>query len=280
MSNLTLVTTEQFNEVSCNFYRNMNDDILLTREQIGEALEYNYPADAIRAIHRKHRDRLDELSIKHKIDKGAVQTELSFKGGSQDTYLYTERGIMEICRWSRQPKANEFMDWCWDIVEDYRRNKGNTTADSHLLNTVTNMCTALTNSINAMQQQNSTLSDMMTTFVENNTKTKHYKSPTFPAWLNKVKPQMDQIREHYYPEDTKYKRTYNLIFKEFNNTYGDSYLSQLVDDFCYNSGYESAYTMDIVAHDKEARTLMETVITNIISEIDENQEENRLSQPQ
>ena len=27
---------------------------------------------------------------------------------------------MEICRWSRQNKANQFMDWVWDIVEKYR----------------------------------------------------------------------------------------------------------------------------------------------------------------
>lgn len=25
---------------------------------------------------------------------------------------------MEICRFSRQPKANRFMDWVWDIVEN------------------------------------------------------------------------------------------------------------------------------------------------------------------
>lgn len=40
MSNLKLVTTENFGNLECNFYRNMNDDILLTREQIGQALEY------------------------------------------------------------------------------------------------------------------------------------------------------------------------------------------------------------------------------------------------
>lgn len=38
--NLKLITTETFGDLSCNFYRNMNDDILLTREQIGTALEY------------------------------------------------------------------------------------------------------------------------------------------------------------------------------------------------------------------------------------------------
>ena len=37
-NNLKLITSETFGDLSCNFYRNMNDDILLTREQIGLAL--------------------------------------------------------------------------------------------------------------------------------------------------------------------------------------------------------------------------------------------------
>ena len=63
MNNLTLITTETFNNLSCNFYRNMNDDILLTREQIGQALEYADPIDAIYRIHKRHSDRLDQLLI-------------------------------------------------------------------------------------------------------------------------------------------------------------------------------------------------------------------------
>lgn len=43
MTNLKLITTEKFGIIPCNFYRNMNDDILLTREQIGQALEYVDP---------------------------------------------------------------------------------------------------------------------------------------------------------------------------------------------------------------------------------------------
>lgn len=30
---------------------------------------------------------------------------------------------MEICRWSRQPNANLFMDWVWDVIEAYRHNE-------------------------------------------------------------------------------------------------------------------------------------------------------------
>ena len=45
---LKLITTETFGIVPCDFYRNMNDDMLLTREQIGQALEYKDSSEAIR----------------------------------------------------------------------------------------------------------------------------------------------------------------------------------------------------------------------------------------
>ena len=44
---LKLITTETFGTVPCDFYRNMNDDMLLTREQIGQALEYKDPMVAM-----------------------------------------------------------------------------------------------------------------------------------------------------------------------------------------------------------------------------------------
>ena len=104
MSNLKLITTENFGNISCDFYRNMNDDILLTREQIGSALEYTNPRTAIKNIHRKHKDRLDELSIR--IKSGGYQNEPTSKSEEQERVYYTERGIMEICRWSHlQPEC-------------------------------------------------------------------------------------------------------------------------------------------------------------------------------
>ena len=115
MTYLKLITTETFGDLSCNFYRNMNDNILLTREQIGIALEYSDPDVALSKIHKKHKDRLDKLSVVTKLE--------STDGKEYNTTLYSERGIMEICRWSRQPKANLFMDWVWDIIEKYRHNE-------------------------------------------------------------------------------------------------------------------------------------------------------------
>lgn len=114
MSNLKLITTENFGNISCDFYRNMNDDILLTREQIGSALEYSHPDIALGKIHNRHKDRLDQFSVLTKL--------VSTDGKEYDTYLYTQKGVMEICRWSTKKKANQFMDWCWDVIEKYRNN--------------------------------------------------------------------------------------------------------------------------------------------------------------
>lgn len=83
MSNLQLITTENFGSISCDFYRNMNNDILLTREQIGSALEYKYPDDALSKIHRRHKDRLDQFSVVAKL--------ASTDGKEYDTYLYTQK---------------------------------------------------------------------------------------------------------------------------------------------------------------------------------------------
>lgn len=178
MTNLKLITTENFGELQCNFYRNMNDDILLTREQIGTALEYSNPSTAIKNLHRKHKDRLDMLSIRIKL--GGLQNEPTSKSDEQERVYYTERGIMELCRWSRQPKANLFMDWVWDIVEKYR--------NKELLD-MSVLTSTLNNLTNILKEQNDRLSNVESklkepTQLEERPK---YKKPYNP-WFAKMQP--------------------------------------------------------------------------------------------
>ena len=153
MTNLKLITTETFGDLSCNFYRNMNDDILLTREQIGIALDYKYPDDALSKIHKRHSDRLDPLST--------VARLASTDGKYYDTILYNERGIMEICRWSNKPKANIFMDWVWDIIEKYRHNElqPNLERLTETLSSITQTLANITNNMVSMQQDINTLKE-------------------------------------------------------------------------------------------------------------------------
>lgn len=63
MNNLKLVETDVFNEIAtCDFWGNINNEYLVTREQIGRALGYKNPTNAIKNIHLKHKERLDKFS--------------------------------------------------------------------------------------------------------------------------------------------------------------------------------------------------------------------------
>lgn len=111
---LVLADTKKFGTLDIRVYENPavdhtrpQDDFWMTREQIGAALEYKNPSISIGTIHKRNAKRLDPLS-------GLIN--LITPGGKQQTYVYNMRGVMEICRYSTQPKADAFMDFCWDVI--------------------------------------------------------------------------------------------------------------------------------------------------------------------
>lgn len=113
---MTVITSKPFGTLNVDVYQNDKHQYYMTREQIGAALEYNNPNKAIQNIHVKNTDRLDPLSTFLKLRKveGGITKEREY-------IVYSLRGVMEICRLSRQPKADAFMDFCWDIMESLMR---------------------------------------------------------------------------------------------------------------------------------------------------------------
>lgn len=258
MSNLQLITTENFGNISCDFYKNMNNDILLTREQIGSALEYTNPRTAIKNIHRKHKDRLDELSIR--IKSGGYQNEPTSKSEEQERVYYTERGIMEICRWPRQPLANQFMDWCWDVIERYRNHQGFTnTIDNTAINTltqaITTLTTTFTQTVTIMQQDIATIKEQQLQAQKQISKKK------FSSWTKRMFPKYRLLMEHF---DVTLKDLYHNLFLEFQNLYSDIDLTQMQEDYCFENGLENCYTMEVIEHNKELRTLFEHMVDDLL----------------
>lgn len=258
MSNLQLITTENFGGIPCDFYRNMNNDILLTREQIGSALEYTNPRTAIKNIHRKHKDRLDELSIR--IKSGGYQNEPTLKSEEQERVYYTERGIMEICRWSRQPLANQFMDWCWDVIEKYRNNQGftdsiNNSAINTLTQAITTLTTTFTQTISVMQQDITTIKEQQLQAQKQMPKKK------FSPWTKRMFPKYKLLMEYF---DVTLKDLYHNLFLELQNLYPDIDLAQMQEDYCFENGLENCYTMEVIEHNKELRTLFEHMVDDLL----------------
>ncbi|QEY33844.1 hypothetical protein FL966_01615 [Caproiciproducens galactitolivorans] len=65
--NLQLIKSESFGSVECDFYGNGKNEFFMTREQIGCALGYSDPSDAIRKIHDRHKERLNRFSVQDKL---------------------------------------------------------------------------------------------------------------------------------------------------------------------------------------------------------------------
>lgn len=242
-NNLKLITTETFGDLSCNFYRNMNDDILLTREQIGTALEYVNPDDSLSKIHKRHKDRLDNLSVVAKLS--------STDGKEYETMLYTERGVMEICRWSNKPKANQFMDWVWDIVEKYRNHEfvHISQQDSIVNEKLIELLTLMDNRLSKLEE---TQTNQQTKVIETT-----YKKPYNP-WFAKMQPKYKLLEEYF---DITRGQLYKNILWELENLY-DIDTQQIQADYCYENNLSSCYPLEPYEFIPKYRDMVEQIVNN------------------
>lgn len=252
MTNLKLVTTETFGNVPCDFYRNVNDDILLTREQIGTALEYSDPSKAIQKIHLKHKDRLEPLCLRTK----EIRYPQSGGAGIEvETIYYTERGIMEICRWSSKPLADKFMDWCWDIVEKYRHNQGftdsNTKVITDTLNTLNTTLSIIQEEVKQFQKERVNLS-IAAKKVNGNTTPSLFSRSMFPKY---------RAIEDYFGYSRK--ELYHKLYLTIQKFYGID-LNNVKDTYCMENGLQDCFLMDAVESRKDLREKLEYVVQKII----------------
>lgn len=245
MTNLKLITTETFGDLSCNFYRNMNNDILLTREQIGIALEYSNPMNAIYKIHKRHQDRLDNLSI------------CLSDGLGHEIYYYNERGIMEICRWSNSKKANLFMDWVWDIIEKYRHNELQPN-----LQPLIDSLSILTQTITTMQQDINTLKESQTTKKLPEKKYSRWKTNTF----NKLNTLLSYVNTHS-EENLRLSEIIHLVIQETEDTYSieiNDYVEAYKSEFNLDT---NPYAIDVINHYKDIKDMFTLTLESIMNRL-------------
>ena len=113
--NLSLTVKEMFGQNEMDIYQNEENDIFMTREQIGQALEYTTPRKAISDLHKRHSKRLNRFS--------AVSRLRTTDGKTYETIVYNEKGIYEIARKSGQSKADAFYDWVYELLSKLRKNE-------------------------------------------------------------------------------------------------------------------------------------------------------------
>jgi prophage antirepressor-like protein len=238
----------------------MNDDILLTREQIGQALEYADPSKAIRKIHLNHKDRLDELCVRIKLGSTQNGANLS-KSEEQARVYYTERGIMEICRWSRQKQANVFMDWVWDIISKYRHDELNINTAPDLQPLI-DAITTLTQTVSTMQQDISSLKESSVKKKIPEKKYSRWKTNTFEK-LNLL---TDYVNEHS-DQELRLSDTMHIILNEVQDTYNIEF-SDYIKDYMFETECEDRpYDLDVVKYYKDIRNMYDATLDSTLERL-------------
>lgn len=127
LGNLELVKQGDFLGTKCDFYKDMNDNIYMTREQICRALDYKNERQ-VEIIHSRNKKELDNMSVEisrfnniHQNDVGLKTIETSIFNLKPNTLLYNEDGVYEITFLSRQPKAEEFRAWVRERIKEIRK---------------------------------------------------------------------------------------------------------------------------------------------------------------
>ncbi len=123
LGNLELVKQGDFLGTKCDFYKDTNDNIYMTRRQIAKALDYK-DEEYVKKLHKNNQKLLDSLSVEiSRFNRqGITNTPLENVSNIQsNTLLYNEDGIYEITFLSRQPRAEEFRAWVRERIKEIRK---------------------------------------------------------------------------------------------------------------------------------------------------------------
>lgn len=270
MNNLKLVETDVFNEIAtCDFWGNANNEYLVTREQIGRALGYSNPTKAIDNIHRKHRERIDKFSTT--LTLGVLEGDRHVE---RERILYNRKGIMEICRWSRQPLADKFMDWCWEIMDRLISNSLNTvTLSREEYSMIVNAANEvgqfnkvneqLTRQLQIISAQNTTMQDKLSRMWQ---KIMLIVPPAYySSWKNKMSQKIVSLAKILgYTNDDDRKSIYGDIYSMMRSdydidldSYKENYLLSQID--CKNVAM-----IDVIDSDTSLRDIFEEIVDRYI----------------
>lgn len=270
MNNLKLVETDVFNEIAtCDFWGNANNEYLVTREQIGRALGYSNPTKAIDNIHRRHRERIDKFSTT--LTLGVLEGDRYVE---RERILYNRKGIMEICRWSRQPLADKFMDWCWKIMDRLISNRLDTVTLSReeysmIVNAVNEVGQLnkvneqLTRQLQIISAQNITMQDKLSRMWQ---KIMLIVPPVhYSSWKNKMSQKIVSLAKILgYTNDDDRKSIYGDIYSMMRSDYDIDLDSYKENYLLSQTDYKNVAMIDVIDSDTALRDIFEEIVDRYI----------------
>ena len=84
----------------------------------------------------------------------------------------------------------------------------------------------------------------------------------FSYWSTKMFPKYQLLTDYF---NISNRELYKELFRELQNTYPDIDLNQIIDDYCCENHLDTCFTLDAIEHNKEIRTLYETMVDNLLA---------------
>lgn len=156
-----------------------------------------------------------------------------------------------------QPEMSEkllrYQDKCADVLAsvfiDHK-----TTSDINLQPLIDTLIT-LTQSMTTMQQDMTQLKESQQSLQ------KQIPRKKFSSWTSKMFPKYQLLMDYF---DITRKELYHNLYIELQNTYPDIDISQEQDDYCFENGLDSCFTLDVIEHNKNLRMLFSQLVDSLL----------------
>ena len=145
-------------------------------------------------------------------------------------------------------------DIAWDVqrklVNSYFRVRETVSQDPTII-----AMQMITETMKLMQQDISTIKEQQLQ------SQKQISKKSFSRWTSKMFPKYQLLMDYF---DIDRKELYHDLFLELQNIYPDIDLAQMQDDYCFENNLDSCFTMDVIEHNKELRTLFEHMVDDLL----------------
>lgn len=197
-------------------------------------------------------------------------------GVNQDTYCISNRKLpIALTKITITPKMKQtqpelsekllrYQDKCADVLASVFIDRKE--ADQIIIQPIIDTLNTFTNTVNDTLLS---LNEQMSKLDESQEKVKKsLPKKRFSYWNSKMFPKYQLLMDYFEIPTGKNGILYKELYKEFHNTYPDIEINQIVDDYCYDNGLDSCFTLDAIEHDKTVRKLFETMVDSLLEKYD------------
>lgn len=210
------------------------------------------------------------------VSKGVQNFVLPSKNGNQETKCISDRKLpIALTKISITPKMKQsqpelasklelYQDKCADVLASVflDHKKADQTTMQPILDTLNAFTKTVNDSLLSLNERMSRLEETQEQV------RKSLPKKRFSYWKSKMFPKYQLLMDYFEIPTGKNGILYKELYKEFHNTYPDIEINQIVDDYCYDNGLDSCFTLDAIEHDKVVRKLFESMVDGLLEKYD------------